>query len=101
MDRSQFMQLVSAYIKTDPEAAAFIPNAVAAGLSASQRSAMERAADMEVDSPVAWRYWKDKFGCWEYSDFHLKFPAVPAGTKMEPLYLGPDLQLMGQPKEPQ
>ena len=40
--------------------------------------------------PVAWRYWKDKFGCWEYSDVPLEFPAVPAGTKMEPLYLGPN-----------
>ena len=36
--------------------------------------------------PQAWRYWKDKFACWEYSDVPLKFPAVPAGTKMEPLY---------------
>ena len=40
--------------------------------------------------PAAWRYWKDKFGCWEYSDVLLKFPAVPAGTKMEPLYLHRD-----------
>ena len=41
-------------------------------------------------TPVAWRYWKDKFGCWEYSDVPLEFPAVPAGTKMEALYLGPN-----------
>jgi hypothetical protein len=40
--------------------------------------------------PVAWRYWKEKFACWEYSDVPLEFPAVPAGTKMEPLYLGPN-----------
>jgi hypothetical protein len=39
--------------------------------------------------PVAWRYWKDKFACWEYSDVPLEFPAVPAGTKMEPLYAAP------------
>lgn len=53
MNRDQFLQLVSAYIKTDPEAAAFIPNAVAAGLSASRQSALERAADMEVALSVA------------------------------------------------
>ena len=45
--------------------------------------------------PVAWRYWKDKFACWEYSDVPLEFPAVPAGTKMEPLYLGPNARLSG------
>lgn len=43
--------------------------------------------------PVAWRYWKDKFQCWEYSDVPLEFPAVPAGTKMEPLYLGPNAEV--------
>lgn len=36
---------------------------------------------------VAWRYWKDKFGCWEYSDTPIEFPAVPAGTKLEALLL--------------
>ena len=36
--------------------------------------------------PQAWRYWKDKFACWEYSDTKLEFPAVPAGTEMHPLY---------------
>lgn len=45
----------------------------------------------QTRTPVAWRYWKDKFGCWEYSDVPLEFPAVPAGTKMEPLYLGPNV----------
>lgn len=44
----------------------------------------------QTRTPVAWRYWKDKFCCWEYSDVPLEFPAVPAGTKMEPLYLGPN-----------
>lgn len=42
----------------------------------------------QTRAPVAWRYWKDKFGCWEYSDVPLEFPEVPAGTKMEALYLG-------------
>lgn len=37
-------------------------------------------------SPVAYRYWKDKFASWEYSDVALTFPAVPAGTQMEQLY---------------
>ena len=46
--------------------------------------------------PVAWRYWKDKFQCWEYSDVPLEYPAVPAGTKMQALYLGPN----GQGKRP-
>jgi hypothetical protein len=41
----------------------------------------------EEAKPVAYRYWKDKFACWEYSDTPLEFPAVPAGTVMEPLYL--------------
>jgi len=49
----------------------------------------ERSAQAE---PVAWRYWKEKFACWEYSDVPLEFPAVPAGTKMEPLYLGPNVR---------
>ena len=43
--------------------------------------------------PVAWRYWKDKFQCWEYSDVPLEYPAVPAGTKMQALYLGPNVAL--------
>lgn len=43
--------------------------------------------------PVAWRYWKDKFACWEYSDTPLVFPAVPAGTKMEPLYAATDARI--------
>ena len=42
-----------------------------------------------AQEPVAWRYWKDKFACWEYSDTRLEFPAVPAGTKMYPLYADP------------
>ncbi len=40
----------------------------------------------EARQPVAWRYWKDKFACWEYSDVKLEFPAVPADTQMHPLY---------------
>ena len=40
-------------------------------------------------TPVAYRYWKDKFACWEYSDVPLEFPAVPAGTEMEPLFTTP------------
>lgn len=37
-------------------------------------------------TPVAWRYWKDKFACWEYTEQDLAFPAVPAGTVLHPLY---------------
>jgi hypothetical protein len=47
------------------------------------------AVEAPVEPPVrpqAWRYWKAKFGCWEYSDTALEFPAVPAGTKLHPLY---------------
>lgn len=39
--------------------------------------------------PVAWRYWSTKWQGWEYADRPLQFPAVPAGTVMEPLYPEP------------
>jgi hypothetical protein len=52
---------------------------------ANQRPAVVGQVEPSV-RPQAWRYWKDKFGCWEYSDTELKFPAVPAGTKLHPLY---------------
>ena len=45
--------------------------------------------EWEQAEPVAYRYWKDKFACWEYSDVPLEFPAVPAGVEMEPLYTTP------------
>lgn len=38
------------------------------------------------NKPVAYRYWSNKFQCWEYSAICLEFPDVPAGTNMEPLY---------------
>ncbi len=50
--------------------------------------------------PVAYRYWKDKFACWEYSDTPLEFPAVPAGTVMEPLYLNPPPPSAGEETKP-
>lgn len=40
----------------------------------------------EPQEPVAWRYWSTKWHSWEYSDAPPVFPAVPAGTKVEPLY---------------
>jgi hypothetical protein len=52
---------------------------------AAIRSALDAPAPEA--QPVAWRYWKDKFACGEYSDVPLEFPAVPAGTKMHPLGL--------------
>jgi hypothetical protein len=51
----------------------------------SIRAALAAQTAQPVQEPVAWRYWKDKFGCWEYSDTKLEFPAVPAGTTMHPL----------------
>lgn len=75
MNRGEFLELVQVYIKSDPEAAAYISDQVAAGLAASRKEALERAADMEVALSVmiAHRYkgreslvlqklqkWKDK-----------------------------------------
>ena len=48
MERSQFLEFVRDYIKKDPEAAAYVSDQVAAGINASRRQALERAADMEV-----------------------------------------------------
>jgi hypothetical protein len=48
VQREQFLTLVRDYIKSDPEAAAYVSDNVAAGLNESRKEAMERAADMEV-----------------------------------------------------
>lgn len=48
MQREQFLTMVEGYIKSDPEAAAYVSDYVARGLNASRKEAMERAADMEV-----------------------------------------------------
>ena len=48
MQRDQFLELVESYIKSDPEAAAYVSDYVAQGLNASRKEALERAADMEV-----------------------------------------------------
>jgi len=48
MQRDQFLSIVESYIKSDPEAAAYISNYIARGLNASRVEALERAADMEV-----------------------------------------------------
>ncbi len=53
-----------------------------------------------VAEPVAWRYWKDKFACWEYSDMRVEFPAVPAGTEMHPLYTAPPARRSEPEPEP-
>lgn len=48
MQRDQFLAMVESYIKSDPEAAAYISDHVAQGLNASRKEALERAADMET-----------------------------------------------------
>lgn len=48
MQRDQFLSMVENHLRTDPEAAAYIPDYVARGLNASRREALERAADMEI-----------------------------------------------------
>jgi hypothetical protein len=48
MQREQFLAMVESYIKSDPEAAAYVSDYVAHGLNASRKEALERAADMEV-----------------------------------------------------
>ena len=68
--------------KVDPERGKRCGDAVVA-----LRAALAQQAEPVLQGPVAWRYWKQKWNCWEYSDTKLEFPAVPAGTKMEPLYL--------------
>lgn len=70
----------------------------AASLALARAELTARVEQMRT--PVAWRYWKDKFGCWGYSDVPLEFPAVPAGTKMEALYLGPNVKLTGAVQAP-
>ena len=47
MQRDQFLVMVESYIKSDPEAAAYVSDYVARGLNASRKEALERAADME------------------------------------------------------
>lgn len=44
----QFLQYVKGYITDNPEVSAYVSDYVAAGIDASRRSALERAADMEV-----------------------------------------------------
>lgn len=56
-------------------------------LEAAYDAGYAAAGNEPTQKPVAWRYWKDKFACWEYSDTRLESPAVPAGTKMVPLFL--------------
>jgi hypothetical protein len=48
MNRDEFLAFVRGYIKSDPEAAAYVSDSVAAGINASRKEALERAADMEV-----------------------------------------------------
>lgn len=57
---------------------------VAAGCSHTPNGAVDRGTGLPP--PAAWRYWKDKFACWEYSDVRLIFPDVPAGTVMHPVF---------------
>ena len=48
MQRNEFLEIVRNYIGKDPEAAAYVSDSVAAGLNASRKQVLERAADMEV-----------------------------------------------------
>lgn len=48
MERNEFLQFVYEYIKTDPEASAFLQQAVAEALRDNLNKAYERATDMEV-----------------------------------------------------
>ena len=48
MQRDQFLAMMESYIKSDPEAAAYVSGYVARGLNESRKEALERAADMEV-----------------------------------------------------
>ncbi len=50
--------------------------------------------------PTAYRYFIDKFACWGYSEDDLIFPAVPAGTKLEPLYSREAIAPIGRSQEP-
>jgi len=49
----QFLLSVQQYVKDNPESAAYVSEFVANGIDASRRSALERAADMEVALCVA------------------------------------------------
>jgi hypothetical protein len=53
MSRSQFLDYVRNYVATDPEAAAYVSDFVAAGLQESRKKALERASDMEAALAVA------------------------------------------------
>jgi len=53
MNRNEFLQFVEQYIQKDPEAAAFVSDRVAHGISSSRLEALERAADMEVALAVS------------------------------------------------
>lgn len=44
----QFLEHVRLYVQAHPEAAAYVSDYVAKGLTASRQEALERAADMEV-----------------------------------------------------
>ena len=67
--------------------------------AAAMAALRARLAEPEPE-PVAWRYWKDKFACWEYSDMRVEFPAVPAGTEMHPLYTAPPARRSEPEPEP-
>ncbi len=53
MTRDQFLQLVRAYVATDPESAAFVAEAARQGISAALHEATCRAADMEIALSVS------------------------------------------------
>lgn len=53
MTNDQFLEYVSTFVKTNPEVAAYVSDAVADGLDKNRKEALERAADMEVALCVA------------------------------------------------
>lgn len=48
MTRAEFLEVVTGYVKDDPESAPYIAQASSRGVSIALREHQERAADMEV-----------------------------------------------------
>lgn len=53
LKHASFLQQVQNYVKDNPEVAAHIATFVQAGIEASRRETLERAADMEVALAIA------------------------------------------------
>jgi hypothetical protein len=53
IDHSAFLAGIESYIRKHPEAAAYVQDSVAKGITASLQRTLERAADMEVALAIA------------------------------------------------